>query len=83
MDPDEIWIGVVRVKDPVDETQEELFVDRRYIRTDGETGIMAVLQFGRKFWNAITVYPQVRKGGAPDPRRLDTRRGGKLLWKRK
>jgi hypothetical protein len=83
MDPDEIWVGVVARPDLVDGSREDLVVDRRYIRVDRETGLLVVLQIGRKFWEAVTAYLPTDKKGRPDMRLLDKRRGGKLLWKRK
>ncbi|MFB2531020.1 PBECR2 nuclease fold domain-containing protein [Paracoccus sp. p3-h83] len=77
IDPDEIWIGVASKKDPVNRDQEELMIDRRYIRVDQERGLVAVMEIGRRWWEPVTVYP------ASDFRILDLRRGGKLLWKRK
>ncbi len=83
MDPDEIWVGVVSRPDPVDDTVKNLIVDRRYIRVDQETGLVVVLQIGRKFWEAVTAYLPTDKKGRPDLKLLDRRRGGKLLWKRR
>lgn len=83
IDPDEIWVGVVARPDPIDKTVEELVVDRRYIRVDQETGLLVVLQIGRRFWEAVTAYAPTDKKGRPDRGLLARRRGGKLLWKRK
>jgi hypothetical protein len=83
LDPDEIWVGVSEKKNRIDPDTTELLVDRRYIRTDSETGLIVVFQIGRKWWEAITAYPTTNKKGDPDPKLLDKRRGGKLLWKRK
>jgi hypothetical protein len=83
MDPDEIWVGVVSRPDLVDDTVKNLIVDRRYIRVDQETGLVVVLQIGRKFWEAVTAYLPTDKKGRPDLKLLDRRRGGKLLWKRR
>tara|TARA_R110002124_G_scaffold91506_1_gene232893 strand:- start:17899 stop:20781 length:2883 start_codon:yes stop_codon:yes gene_type:complete len=82
MDPDEIWLGLVEMPDPVDPQRRDVYVDRRYVRTDAKTGIMVVLQMGLKFWETITAYNPIR-GKKPDLEGLDRRRGGKLLWKRK
>lgn len=83
MDPDEIWLGVAAKPDPLDETIQELLVDRRYIRVDPDLGIVVVMEIGRRWWEPITVYDPTKKNGQPDPKLLDRRRGGKLLWKRK
>lgn len=82
MDPDEIWLGVARKKDPADRETEELVVDRRYIRADRKTGLMIVFEIGERFWEAITAYNATDKKGNPDLATLDRRRGGKLLYKR-
>jgi hypothetical protein len=83
LDPDEIWIGVAAKTDPINPDQTELIVDRRYIRTDKETGLMVVFEIGRKWWEAITAYAPTNKKRDPDLKLLDRRRGGKLVWKRK
>jgi hypothetical protein len=83
IDPDEIWLGVAAKPDPLDETIQELLVDRRYIRVDPDLGIVVVMEVGRRWWEPITVYDPTKKNGQPDPKLLDRRRGGKLLWKRK
>lgn len=82
-DPDEIWIGVAAKRDPITPDIEELVIDRRYIRTDAETGLLVIVEIGRKWWEAITAYPTTNKKGGPDLRGLHARRGGKLVWKRK
>lgn len=76
MDPDEIWLGVIRKVDPGDRTSEELLVDRRYIRVDPKTRLVVVFEIGEKFWEAVTAYR------ASDLKSLDRRRGGKLIYKR-
>lgn len=83
LDPDEIWIGIAAKADPIDPDVEELLIDRRYIRVDPDSGIIVVMEIGRRWWDAVTAYlPQDRKG-KPDLSALQRRRGGKLLWKRK
>ena len=83
LDPDEIWIGVASKPDPVDRTSSELFVDRRYIRVDPVTGLVVVMQIGRRWWDEITAYPATDAKGRPNFSVLNGRRGGKLIWKRK
>ncbi len=83
IDPDEIWIGVASKRDPVNPDQEELILDRRYIRVDKETGLIVVFEVGRKWWEEITAYATTDRKGNPDLGLLDRRRGGKLVWKRK
>ncbi|WP_275789710.1 PBECR2 nuclease fold domain-containing protein [Pararhizobium gei] len=82
LDPDEIWIGVARKKDPVDAELEELIVDRRYIRADPKTGLLVIFEIGEKFWEGVTAYAALTKTGKPDLKTLDRRRGGKLVYTR-
>ncbi|WP_347268170.1 PBECR2 nuclease fold domain-containing protein [Paracoccus sp. (in: a-proteobacteria)] len=83
MDPDEIWLGVAAKQDPVREDLQELLLDRRYVRVDPDKGVLVVMQIGRRWWEPITIYlPQDRKG-IPEAAGIQSRRGGKLLWKRK
>lgn len=81
MDPDEIWVGLARKIDKAT-GREELIVDRRYVRTDGKTGLMIVFEMGRKWWEAVTAYNPTKKNRQPDAKALDARRGGKLVYKR-
>lgn len=81
-DPDEIWVGLAR-KINRQTGVEQLVVDRRYIRTDGDTGLMVVFEVGRKWWEAVTAYAPTDKKGSPDFRLLNLRRGGKLVWSKK
>lgn len=83
IDPDEIWLGVGAKADPIDNSLEELLLDRRYIRVDPQLGILVVMEIGRKWWEPITIYDPTKKNGQPDLNLLHKRRGGKLLWKRK
>lgn len=92
MDPDEIWIGVARKRDPISGEVTDLIFDRRYIRAglivgdDGtmtEAGFVGVLEIGRRWWEDTTAYPLQDNKGRPVIARLGHRRGGKLLWKRK
>lgn len=82
-DPDEIWMGVAAKRDPIDGDMEELVVDRRYVRTDAQTGTLVVFEIGRKYWEAVTAFSPADKKGKPDIKAFNRRRGGKLLWKRK
>lgn len=82
MDPDEIWLGIAAKPDPVNPDQEELIIDRRYIRADPSTGLVLVMELGRQWWEAVTAYNTTDKRGNPDLDLLDRRRGGKLLWER-
>lgn len=82
MDPDEIWIGVARKKDPADRETEELIVDRRYIRADPKTGLTVIFEIGERMWEAVTAYNTTTKKGDVDLNTLDRRRGGKLVYVR-
>ncbi|ARE40900.1 Phage (Mu-like) virion morphogenesis protein [Rhodovulum sp. P5] len=82
-DPDEIWIGVAAKRNAIDPDVEELVVDRRYIRVDPDTGLYAVFEVGRRWWEAVTAYPTQDRKGQPTIGGIDKRRGGKLVWKRK
>lgn len=80
-DPDEIWVGVAR-KVNRQTGEEALVVDRRYIRTDGKSGLMVVFEVGRRWWQEVTAYNTTDKKGNPDLALLNRRRGGKLIWSR-
>lgn len=82
LDPDEIWIGVIAKDDPIDKTVTEIIVDRRYIRVHAPTGLIAVMQVGRRWWEEITTYPLARDG-KPNLNAVLGRRIGKLVYKRK
>ena len=85
MDPDEIWLGVAEkpVYPDRKDGPTELLVDRRYIRTTPDTGLITVFEMGRSWWEGVTVYPTTDKKGGGSLGLLHNRRGGKLLWKRK
>ncbi|WP_343069788.1 PBECR2 nuclease fold domain-containing protein [Paracoccus amoyensis] len=83
LDPDEIWLGVAAKNDPVRPDLQELLLDRRYIRVDPDQGVLSVMQIGRKWWEPVTIYLPQNRRGEPDIRGIQTRRGGKLVWKRK
>ena len=80
IDPDEIWLQVRS------DQAGRLSVARTYIRVaeiDGVLqGIVAGFELAGKWWEPITVYIAGRPKG-PDVRALNSRRSGKLLWKRK
>lgn len=83
IDPDEIWLGVTSKTDPIRPDLEQLLIDRRYIRLDPQTGLIVVMEVGRKWWEPVTAYNTTTKTGKADLSLLNRRRGGKLLWKRK
>jgi len=82
MDPDEIWLGVREVPDPVRSDLTELLVTRRYVRVDPETALFVLFEMGRRHWRMVTGYASFTRSH-PDHRHLDKQRVGKLLWKRK
>lgn len=82
LDPDEIWLGVAEKRDPVRKDVMELLLDRRYIRADPGTGLIAIMEVGRKWWENVTIYNTTDKAGMSKLELLQIRRGGKLLWKR-
>ena len=81
-DPDEVWIGVVTRKPGTAPEASRTVVDRRYFRTDGTIGLMAVFEADRWAWEAVTAYPLTKRSGAPDLEGWAARRGGKLVWRR-
>lgn len=68
---------------PITGGPDEWIIDRRYIRTDGQAGIMGAFEIGQRWWMPITGLHADRCQGRPNLRLLDRRRGGKLIWKRK
>ena len=82
IDPDEIWIGVTGKRSHINREAWDLIMDRRYIRIDGETGLVSIFQMGRRWWEETTAYPTTDDKGRPDQSVLDNRRGGKLIWSR-
>lgn len=89
IDPDEIWLGVRRnplIVEGVD--FDDLIMTRRYIRTDGSTGIFAAFDLGRRHWEGVTGYRPAKSYPTDKPVKtnwsyLKHERTGKLLWKRK
>ncbi|WP_347267596.1 PBECR2 nuclease fold domain-containing protein [Paracoccus sp. (in: a-proteobacteria)] len=66
LDPDEIWLGVARKTDPIDQDSEELVIDRRYIRADLDTGMVVIMEVGRRWWEPVTAYNPTAKNGKPN-----------------
>lgn len=82
MDPDEIWLGLRSKPLDAHDGVLDVVMSRRFIRVDPSTGLLAVFEFGRQFWEATTGFaPQNRS--KPDWNYLNKQRVGKLLWKRK
>ncbi|MEH6740920.1 MAG: PBECR2 nuclease fold domain-containing protein [Sulfitobacter sp.] len=83
-DPDEIWIGVATVKIPQAQGGgTELVIDRKYIRTDPKTGLIAVFELLKGRWAAKTAFrPQKKNSITTDINAINKRRSGVLVYKR-
>ena len=82
IDPDEIWLGLRTKELDGFPGYEDWAINRRYIRADRQTGIYAVFDIGRRWWEATTAFAP-RNRSKPDFNYLHRQRSGKLLWKRK
>ncbi len=84
-DPDEIWVGVATV--PIPEEQgggSELVIDRKYIRVDPRTGLLAVFEMIKGRWAAKTGFHPLKKNStSTNLNALQKRRSGVLIYKRK
>lgn len=83
-DPDEIWIGVAERIIPEDQGGGvERVLDRKYIRVDPKTGLLAIFELFQDTWTGKTAFhPLKKKSVKTDVNQIDKRRGGKLLYKR-
>lgn len=83
-DPDEIWIGVAERAIPEDQGGGvERVLDRKYIRVDPKTGLLAIFELFQDTWSGKTAFhPLKKKSIKTDVNQIDRRRGGKLLYKR-
>ena len=83
-DPDEIWIGVAQRMIPDDQGGgSERVLDRRYIRVDPKTGLLAIFELYQDRWTGKTAFrPMKKKSIKTDVNQIDRRRGGKLLYQR-
>lgn len=84
-DPDEIWVGVANVRIPEDQGGgTETVIDRKYIRVDPETGLLAIFELLKGRWVARTAFrPARRNSVTTDFNAIDRRRSGVLVYKRK
>ena len=83
IDPDEIWMGIVEREIAGHKGKTERLVDRRYIRTDPVTGLIAIFELLKDQWIGKTIFaPLAKRGKKVAPNQIDKRRGGKLIYKR-
>lgn len=85
IDPDEIWIGVASIKIPAHQGGgTELVLDRKYIRVDPKTGLLAIFELLKGIWTAKTAFNPTKKNSTrTDVTAIDKRRSGVLIYKRK
>lgn len=69
-DPDEIWVNWVW-----HDKLKRWMLDRRYLRVDPETGLLAIFEWTRFGWSGITTYQS-------DVTQAERRRRGALLYRR-
>ena len=83
-DPDEIWVGVASVRIPEDQGGgEELVIDRKYIRVDPNTGLLAIFELLKGRWTAKTGFKPTKKNStATAVNTIQKRRTGVLVFKR-
>ncbi len=82
-DPDEIWMGIIERGIHGHEGRTERLIDRRYIRTDPKTGIVAIFELVKDVWSGKTIFaPLAKRGKKMAPNQIDKRRGGKLIYQR-
>lgn len=83
-DPDEIWMGVV--ERPIAGDQgggTERLVDRRYIRVDPKTGLLAIFELVGNQWMGRTAFvPKRKKSVKTDVNQINRRRTGLLVFRR-
>jgi hypothetical protein len=83
-DPDEIWIGVANARIP--ESQgggTELVMDRKYIRVDPSSGLLAIFELIEGRWTAKTAFNPTKKNStSSDVNAIDRRRSGVLVYQR-
>jgi hypothetical protein len=84
-DPDEIWVGVSEI--PIASNQgggKELVIDRKYIRVDPKTGLLAVFEMTKGYWSAKTAFAPLKKNStSTNVNAINKRRSGVLIYKRK
>lgn len=83
-DPDEIWIGVATVAIPADQGGgTEMVIDRKYIRSDPVTGLIAIFELLKGQWHSRTAFrPTKKRSTRTDVNAINKRRSGVLIYKR-
>lgn len=56
-------MGVVAKLGLIGLDRQDLMIDRRYVRVDPDTGLIVVIEMGRKWWEAVTAYNTTDKVG--------------------
>ncbi|PHR19284.1 MAG: hypothetical protein COA37_17795 [Hoeflea sp.] len=83
-DPDEIWIGVVERPVPDDQGGGvERLVDRRYVRVDQKTGLLAIFELVGNQWIGRTAFAPKKGLVKTDVNQINKRRTGYRVFKRK
>ena len=85
MDPDEIWVGTALVPIPADQGGGyETVIDRKFIRVDPKTGLLAVFELLKGRWTAKTAFrPTNKNSTTTSVNAIDKRRAGVLVYSRK
>jgi hypothetical protein len=83
-DPDEIWIGVASVRIPEDQGGGfETVIDRKYIRIDPSSGLLAIFELLQGKWFARTAFkPENKNSTSTNVNAIDRRRSGVLIYER-
>ena len=83
-DPDEIWIGVAeRNIHDLQGGGKELVLDRKYIRVDPKTGLLAIFELFQNGWTGKTAFHPLKKNSVrTDVNQINKRRRGKLIYQR-
>lgn len=85
IDPDEIWVGVSSIPIPADQGGGfEIVIDRKYIRVDPSTGLLAIFELLKGRWSAKTAFkPEKKNSTSTNVNAIDRRRSGVLVYARK
>lgn len=83
-DPDEIWVGVAERNIPdLQGDGKELVLDRKYIRVDPKTGLLAIFELFENGWTGKTAFQPLKKNSVrTDVNQINKRRRGKLIYQR-
>ena len=83
-DPDEIWIGVADRAIPANQGGgTERVLDRKFIRTDPETGLLVIFDLFKDAWTGTTAFqPRKKRSVRTDVNQINKRRSGVLVFKR-